>query len=68
MLLIDTQEGRIVDDKELKRTTASKQNFASWVEAHILHVPNIMKRARRSHVVLEPDDYVTLASHRQSKR
>ncbi len=54
MLLVDTQEGRIADDKELKRAAASKQNFASWVEAHILHVPNIMKRARRSHVVLEP--------------
>jgi len=59
MLLVDTLEGRIVDDKELKKTTASKQNFASWVEAHILHVPNIMKRARRSRAVLEPvlDEY-----------
>ncbi|KAF9049321.1 NADPH-dependent glutamate synthase [Hymenopellis radicata] len=54
MLLVDTEEGRIVDDKELKRATAAKQNFASWVEAHVLHVPNIMKRARRAHVILEP--------------
>lgn len=54
MLLVDTLEGRIVDDKELKRNTASKQNFASWVEAHILHVPNIIKRVKRSHIPLEP--------------
>lgn len=48
MLLVDTVEGRIVDDKELKRTTARKQNFASWIEGQMLHVPNIMKRVRRT--------------------
>lgn len=59
MLLVDTQEGRIVDDKELKKATASKQNFASWIEAHILHVPNIVKRSVRSGVDLRPqlDEY-----------
>lgn len=54
MLLVDTLEGRIVDDKELKRNTAVKQNFASWVEAHILHVPNIIKRVKRSNTLLDP--------------
>ncbi|KAJ7702309.1 NADPH-dependent glutamate synthase [Mycena rosella] len=54
MLLVDTLEGRIVDDKELKRNTAAKQNFASWVEAHILHVPNIIKRVKRSNLRLDP--------------
>ncbi|KDR81473.1 hypothetical protein GALMADRAFT_152334 [Galerina marginata CBS 339.88] len=54
MLLVDTLEGRIVDDKELKRNTASKQNFASWVEAHVLEVPKIIKRVKRSHVSLSP--------------
>ncbi|KAH9945966.1 uncharacterized protein BXZ73DRAFT_95482 [Epithele typhae] len=29
MLLVDTEDGRIVDDKELKRATARKQDFAS---------------------------------------
>jgi len=48
MLLIDTGEGRIVDDRELKRSTARKQNFASWVESNMLHVPNIVKRVERS--------------------
>jgi glutamate synthase (NADPH/NADH) len=54
MLLVDTLEGRVVDDKELKRSTAAKQNFASWVEAHVLHVPNIIKRVKRSGLLLEP--------------
>jgi glutamate synthase (NADPH/NADH) len=51
MLLVDTVEGRIVDDKELKRNTAKKQNFASWVESHVLRVPNIIKRVTRTQSV-----------------
>ncbi|KIL69620.1 hypothetical protein M378DRAFT_97356 [Amanita muscaria Koide BX008] len=59
MLLVDTVEGRIVDDKELKRTTAAKQNFASWIEAHVLQVPNIIKRVKRANISLDLvlDDY-----------
>ncbi|KAF8717826.1 GXGXG motif, partial [Rhizoctonia solani] len=48
MLLVDTVEGRVVDDKELKRTTARKQNFASWVEGNMLHLPMIVKRVQRT--------------------
>lgn len=48
MLLVDTVEGRIVDDKELKRATAAKQNFASWVENQMIQIPNILKRVQRS--------------------
>lgn len=54
MLLVDTVEGRIVDDKELKQKTAKKQNFASWIESNILQVPKIMQRVRRSGISLEP--------------
>ena len=48
MLLVDTVEGRIVDDRELKRATARKQNFGSWIETNLLHVPKIVKRVQRS--------------------
>ncbi|CAG7854261.1 Glutamate synthase [NADH]; AltName: Full=NADH-GOGAT; Flags: Precursor [Serendipita indica DSM 11827] len=48
MLLVDTKEGRIVDDKELKLNTARKQNFATWIETHMLLMPNIVKRVQRS--------------------
>lgn len=54
MLLVDTLEGRVVDDKELKHNTASKKDFASWIEAHVLQVPNIIKRVKRSHIRLAP--------------
>ncbi|KAF7984984.1 hypothetical protein HWV62_9950 [Athelia sp. TMB] len=58
MLLVDTEEGRIVDDKELKRSTSKKQNFASWVETHVLHVPKIVQRVQRGNVNIapKPDD------------
>jgi glutamate synthase (NADPH/NADH) len=48
MLLVDTVEGRIVDDKELKRNTAKKQNFASWIEHNVLRVQTIVKRVMRT--------------------
>ncbi|KAI9243658.1 hypothetical protein BDA99DRAFT_566544 [Phascolomyces articulosus] len=35
MLLVDTVEGRIVDDKELKLTTASKAIFSEWIQQRI---------------------------------
>ncbi len=51
MLLVDTVEGRIVDDKELKSNTANKQNFTSWVEHNVLRVPAIVKRVMRTQSV-----------------
>lgn len=62
MLLVDTEEGRIVDDKELKRTTAAKQNFASWIETHVLQVPNIVKRVKRSQSVDPVIDQYSLST------
>jgi glutamate synthase (NADH) len=54
MLLVDTLEGRIVDDKELKRTTAAKQDFSTWLETHVVHVPDIIKRVKRSQTRIAP--------------
>ena len=62
MLLVDTDEGRIVDDKELKRTTSRKQNFGSWLETHMLRLPNIVKRVIRSHSVEPKVDEYTLST------
>ncbi|KAI0065492.1 NADPH-dependent glutamate synthase [Artomyces pyxidatus] len=61
MLLVDTVEGRIVDDKELKRNTASKQNFGTWVESNMLTVPNIIKRVTRTQSVAVVTDDTTLS-------
>src|SRR5579859_190048 len=47
MLLVDTVEGRIVDDKELKRMVASKQNFKEWIANQMLSLPKVKHRLRR---------------------
>ncbi|KIR26135.1 glutamate synthase (NADPH/NADH) [Cryptococcus deuterogattii LA55] len=47
MLLVDTKEGRIVDDRELKLTTAKRQPFAAWVESQVLRLPEIVRRVQR---------------------
>jgi glutamate synthase (NADPH/NADH) len=44
MLLVDTKEGRIVDDRELKMTTAKKQPFVQWIEEQMIHLPEIVDR------------------------
>ncbi|GJJ12272.1 glutamate synthase [NADH] [Clathrus columnatus] len=62
MLLVDTVEGRIVDDKELKLTTARRQNFASWLENNLLRLPNIVKRVRRTKNIDPVIDSVTLST------
>ncbi|KAI0341760.1 NADPH-dependent glutamate synthase [Trametopsis cervina] len=62
MLLVDTEEGRIVDDKELKRNTSRKQNFASWIENHMLDVPSIVKRVQRVQSVAPHIDQSSLST------
>lgn len=53
MLLVDTKEGRIVDDKELKMTSARKQPFKEWYEAQMLKLPVIMANERKKGADLE---------------
>lgn len=53
MLLVDTLEGRIVDDKELKRNTASKMDFVSWIDSNVLELSNVVRRVKRSKITLE---------------
>lgn len=49
MLLVDTKEGRIVDDRELKLTTARRKPFASWIESRTLRLPDVVRRVERHH-------------------
>ena len=66
MLLVDTVEGRVVDDRELKLTTAAKRNFADWLEAQMLKLPNIMQRERAKGAQLGPVlDDETIAADRK---
>ena len=60
VLLVNTQEGRTVDDKELKLTTARSKPFAAWIESNIFNVPNIVKRVKRTQTISASIDNYTL--------
>ncbi|CAH7684750.1 glutamate synthase [NADPH] [Phakopsora pachyrhizi] len=42
MLLVDTTEGRIVDDTELKMLTARKRPFKQWIKNQQIRLPEIL--------------------------
>ncbi|CDK29824.1 unnamed protein product [Kuraishia capsulata CBS 1993] len=44
MLLVDTKEGRIVDDRELKKNVASRFDFKSWVLANMITMPDLFAK------------------------
>ncbi|PWN27891.1 putative glutamate synthase [Jaminaea rosea] len=51
MLLVDTIEGRVIDDRELKLTTAKKADFAAWIESQLLRLPEVISTvSRRSNI------------------
>ena len=62
MPLVNTQEGRTVDDRELKLTTARSKPFAAWIESNILNVPNIVKRVKRTRTISASIDNYTLST------
>lgn len=43
MLLVDTQEGRIIDDRELKERVSQRQDFRSWLDSELLKLDNVLK-------------------------
>ncbi|ORX42434.1 glutamate synthase [Hesseltinella vesiculosa] len=49
MLLVDTVEGIVVDDKQLKAQTAAKQNFVDWVKRQKIHLKDIVEKAHATY-------------------
>ena len=48
MFLIDTREGRIVDDEEIKTTLAAEHPYGEWLDDGIVQLPDLPgARARR---------------------
>jgi len=41
MLLVDTVQGRIVDDQELKLSIASRRPYAKWLRDNLVHLDNL---------------------------
>ncbi|KAJ3404881.1 glutamate synthase [NADH], partial [Chytridiales sp. JEL 0842] len=48
MLLVDTMEGRVVDDRELKKTICSQKPFGKWLKDEMLTMQNLKDWAIRS--------------------
>jgi len=41
MFLVDTEQGRIVDDEEIKRAVASERPYRQWLSEHLLHLDQL---------------------------
>ncbi|KAJ8099445.1 hypothetical protein POJ06DRAFT_135221 [Lipomyces tetrasporus] len=54
MLLVDTVEGRIVDDKELKNRVASRFDFKSWIQGNLLTLPTLVEKITSKAIDIEP--------------
>ncbi|MDJ0768057.1 MAG: glutamate synthase large subunit [Ilumatobacter sp.] len=52
MFLIDTREGRIVDDEEIKKQLAAEHPYGEWVEQGIVELDDLPER---EHVVFSHD-------------
>ncbi|MBP1706203.1 MAG: glutamate synthase large subunit, partial [Chloroflexi bacterium] len=56
MFLVDTAEGRIVPDRELKHAVATAQPYGDWVGRHMVHLPDLPPPRR----VIGPDHATVL--------
>ena len=43
MFLVDTAQGRIVDDEEIKRTLATARPYREWLDEYLIHVDDLPK-------------------------
>ncbi len=44
IFLVDVEQGRIVDDEEVKRTVATQQPYAEWFEQGVVHLGDLPAR------------------------
>lgn len=44
MLLVDTKEGKVVDDRELKKKVAARFDFKSWASANLIELPEVLHK------------------------
>jgi glutamate synthase (NADPH/NADH) large chain len=65
MLLIDLDEGRIIDDAEIKRTLAGKHPYAEWLKQTQFKLADLPDSADRR-ALPRPNDLETLLKHQQA--
>jgi glutamate synthase domain-containing protein 2/glutamate synthase domain-containing protein 1/glutamate synthase domain-containing protein 3 len=45
MFLVDTEQGRIIDDEEIKRTVATEHPYRLWLDEHLVHLQDLPNAA-----------------------
>src|SRR5205807_6705645 len=53
MFLVDTVEGRIVSDREIKRRLASQQPYAEWLKDNQITIDQLPEPSRMHHADVE---------------
>ena len=48
MFLVDTEQGRIIDDKEIKLTLADAHPYEEWLESGTTNLEDLAERDRKS--------------------
>ncbi|RXK55461.1 glutamate synthase large subunit [Oleiharenicola lentus] len=41
MFLVDTEQGRIIEDEEIKRAICSAQPYGEWIKEHLVHLSDL---------------------------
>ncbi|KAG7821844.1 hypothetical protein KL928_000319 [Ogataea angusta] len=60
MLLVDTKEGRIVDDRELKKQVASRFDFKAWITSNMITMPELTTKLQNKNLDLSTRIDLTL--------
>jgi glutamate synthase (NADPH/NADH) large chain len=55
MFLVDTEQGRIIEDEEIKRAICSAQPYAQWIKEHLVHLNDLPEAPK-----VEQPDHETL--------
>ncbi|OWB54840.1 hypothetical protein B5S28_g699 [[Candida] boidinii] len=58
MLLVDTKEGRIVDDRELKKQVASRFDFKAWILSNMISMPELFNKLENKGILDTSKDIV----------
>lgn len=59
MLLVDTLEGRIVDDRELKKSVAARFDFKSWVLANMITMGDLADKLVSRDITVASEEMAT---------
>src|SRR5688572_33087810 len=60
---LDTEQGRIVDDEEIKKAITSERPYRQWLDEHLVHLADLPPRSEERRVGKEcrsrwsPDHY-----------